>query len=83
MQEMQVWFLDREDPLEKKMAIHSTILAWEILWTEEPGRLQSMGLQKSQTRFSNWTTKTIPLPQEFRQRASFEKAITIYNYGMN
>ena len=37
-----------EDPLEKEMATHSSILAWEITWTEEPGGLQSMGLQKSQ-----------------------------------
>ena len=35
-----------EDPLEKEMATHSSILAWEIPWTEEPGRLQSMGSQK-------------------------------------
>ena len=35
-----------EDPLEMEMAIHSSIFAWEILWTEEPGRLQSMGLQR-------------------------------------
>ena len=37
---------DWEDPLEKDMATHSNILAWEILWTEDPGRLQSMGLQR-------------------------------------
>ena len=35
-----------EDPLEEEMATHSNILAWEIQWTEEPGRLQSMGLQR-------------------------------------
>ena len=39
--------LSREDPLEKEMATHSSILAWEIPWTEEPGGLQSMGSQKS------------------------------------
>ena len=39
----------REDPLKKEMATHSSILAWEILWTEEPGGLQSMGVTKSQT----------------------------------
>ena len=38
-----------EDPLEKEMATHSSILAWEILWTEEPGGLQSMGLLESWT----------------------------------
>ena len=42
MQETRVRFLGQEDPLEKEMAIHSRILAWEIPWTEEPGRLQSM-----------------------------------------
>ena len=47
MQETRVRFLGREDPLEKEMATHSSILAWRIPWTEEPGRLQSMGLQES------------------------------------
>ena len=45
MQEMQVQSLGLEDPLEEEMAAHSSILAWKILWTEEPGRLQSMELQ--------------------------------------
>ena len=45
--------LGREDPLEKEMATHSNILAWEIPWTEEPGRLWSMELQKSRTRLSD------------------------------
>ena len=49
MQETQVRFLGHEDPLEKEMATHSTILAWEIPWTEEPGGLQSTGLQESDT----------------------------------
>ena len=49
MQEKQVRFLGREDPLEEGMATHSSILAWRIPWTEEPGRLQSMGLQESDT----------------------------------
>ena len=43
MQGIQVQSLDQEDPLEKGMATHSSILAWTIPWTEEPGRLQSMG----------------------------------------
>ena len=43
MQQTQVQFLGREDPLEKDMAIHSSILAWRIPWTEETGRLQSKG----------------------------------------
>ena len=46
-QEMQVQSLGEEDPLEKETATHSSILAWRIPWTEEPGGLQSMGLQKS------------------------------------
>ena len=45
MQEMWVWSLGREDPLEERMVTHSSIFAWRIPWTEEPGRLQSMGLQ--------------------------------------
>ena len=47
MQEMQVQSLGQEVPLEKEIAIRSSILAWKILWTEEPGRLQSTGLQKA------------------------------------
>ena len=53
MQEMQFQSLGWEDPLEKKMATHSSILASEITWTEGPGRLQSMQSQKSQTRLSD------------------------------
>ena len=46
MQEMQVQSWGREDPLEKGMAPHSSILAWRIPWTEKPGGLQSMGTQR-------------------------------------
>ena len=46
MQEPQVQSLDRKEPLEKEVATHSSILAWEIQWTEEPGELQSVGLQR-------------------------------------
>ena len=49
MQEIWVQFLGREDLLEKEMATHSSILAWEIPWTEEPGVLQSTGSQESDT----------------------------------
>ena len=49
MQEIQVWSLGQEDPLKKEMATHSSILAWEIPWTEEPGRLQSIGSQELDT----------------------------------
>ena len=46
MQETWVQSLSQEDPLEKKIAIHSSILAWEIPWTEEPGGLQLIGSQR-------------------------------------
>ena len=46
MQETRVQSLGREDPLEEGMATHSSILAWQIPWVEEPGRLQSMGSQR-------------------------------------
>ena len=52
MWETQVRSLGWEDPLEKEMATHSSILAWKISWTEEPGGLQSMGLQ-SEARLSD------------------------------
>ena len=42
-----------EDPLEKEMATHSSTLAWKILWTEEPGRLQSMGSQRVRLHFTS------------------------------
>ena len=62
MQETQVWSWGWEDPLEKAMAIHSNVLVWRITWTEEPGGLQSMGLQRvrhdwaSNTRTHLWLT---------------------------
>ena len=46
VQEIRVQFLGREDPLEKELVTHASILAWKTLWTEEPGGLQSMGLQR-------------------------------------
>ena len=71
MQETRVWSLGREDPLEEEMATHSSILAWKIPWTAEPGRLPFTGLQRvghdwmrppwqcrrlqSWTRLSDWT----------------------------
>ena len=47
MQKMQVWSLGQEDPLEKGMATHSSILSWSIPWSEETGRLHSMGPQRT------------------------------------
>ena len=58
-----VWSLGQDDPLEQGMATRSSILAWEIPWTEEPGGLQSMGSQ-SQTRLSNYTTSSAVELQE-------------------
>ena len=55
MQETQVQSLGRENPLEKGTAIHSSILAWRIPWTEESGRLQSMGSQRVR---HDWETNT-------------------------
>ena len=52
MQKTQVRSLGWKDPLEKEMATHSSVLAWEIPWTQEPGGLQSMGSQ-SQIQFSD------------------------------
>ena len=49
MQKTQVRTLDQEDPLERKIATHSSILAWETPWTEESGGLQYMGSQESDT----------------------------------
>ena len=53
LQEIQFRSLGREDSLEKGMATHSSILAWEIPWTEESSRLQSIEVTKSQTQLSN------------------------------
>ena len=55
MQKSQVWSLDWEDHLEKGMATHSSILAWRIPWTEAPGGLQSIGLQRVR---EDWATNT-------------------------
>ena len=51
LQETWVWSLGQEDPLEEEMATHSSILAWKIPWTEEPGKLQSM---RSQSDMTEW-----------------------------
>ena len=56
MQETWVLSLGQEDPLEKGMAIHSSILSWRIPWAEEPGRLQSMGSQRVGHDWVTYTT---------------------------
>ena len=57
-QVMQVQFLGQEDPLKKEMAAHSSILAWRIPWTEEPGGLPSTG-SHSQTRLKQLSTQRV------------------------
>ena len=70
MQEMQVQSLSREDTLEKEIATHSSILAWEIPWAEESGELQFMGLQgighDLMTSLVAQTVKRLPAMQETR-----------------
>ena len=68
MQETWVQSLGQEDPLEKEMATHSSIFAWDKPWTEEPGELQSMGL--SRTRLSNKTTTTTTMNTKSYQEYS-------------
>ena len=67
MQEAWVQFLGQEDPLEKEMATHSSTLAWRIPWREEPGRLQSMGLQRVR---HNWATSLHFTSRHFTSHAS-------------
>ena len=55
MRETRVLSLGQEDPLQKEMVAHSSTLAWKIPWTEEPGRLQTMGSAGSRTRLSDFT----------------------------
>ena len=57
MWETWVQSLGREDPLEKEMATHSSTLTWKIPWMEDPGRIKSMWVSKSQTQLSNFTTR--------------------------
>ena len=64
-QEMRVGSLSWEDPLEQEMAIHSSILAWEIRWTEESGRLQSIGSQK----YFLWYDHILSEAQNWRWRS--------------
>ena len=59
MQDTWVSSLGQEDPLEKGMATHSSILAWRILWTEKPGGLQSIGLQRVDTTEVTYHTRAL------------------------
>ena len=70
MQETSIRSLDWEDSLEKEMATHSSILAWRIPWTEEPGRLQSTGLQELDT--NEWPNQTKPISHKTQPSQSPE-----------
>ena len=69
VQEIQVRSLGQEDPLEKEMATHSRVLAWKIPWTEEPGGLQSMGLQRVGHK---WATNPSFLPYFLSSSSRFQ-----------
>ena len=68
MQETWVWCLDWVDPLEKEMATHSSILAWEIPWTEEPGSLQSVGSQRVEHDLATKQQKNL-MENEWKNRS--------------
>ena len=70
MWEIQVWSPGREDPLEKGMASHSSMLAWRIPWTEEPGRLQSMGSQRVR---QDWATNIFTFHFHYRSILGSQK----------
>ena len=72
---MQVPSLGWEDPLEKSMATHSSLLAWRIPWTEEPGGLQSTWVTKSQTQLKQLSTHThtMNLRKKWQCELCFEK----------
>ena len=67
MQETQVQSLGQDDPLEKEVVTHSSIFAWEIPWTEKPGRLQSMG---------SWKDSDMILATKQQQQAILERNIS-------
>ena len=67
MQKMPVWFLSQKDPLEKEMATHSSILAWGIPWTEEPGRLQSWGCKRVRHNLATKLQQAAPLHNDPRK----------------
>ena len=78
VQETWVQSLNQEDPLEEETATHSSILAWEIPWMEEPSGLQSMLLQESQTQLSDSTSMTIStkMPPQLDSSA----AVSLYSW---
>ena len=75
MQETQVWYLGQEYPLEEGMEIHSSILAWRIPWTNEPGRLQSIGSQRVRHNWSDWAHMHRTLQQRMNLKIVISKII--------
>ena len=69
-----------EDPLEEGMATHSSILAWEILWTEEPGGLQSMGSQTVRHSWSNWARRHTCITIRVRWALNFTNLYKFHKY---
>ena len=72
MQETWVWSLGWEDSLEKGMATHSSIIAWRIPWTEEPGKLQSMELQRVR---HDWATNTHNMKDTMKGISGVEECV--------
>ena len=77
MQEMQVQSLGRDNPLEEEMAIYSSILSWEIPWTEEPGGLQSLGSQRVR---HNWVAEHAPRCPYRRRRRDTPRTPGMYKH---
>ena len=80
MQETWVWSLGWEDPLEKEMATHYTILAWIIPWTEEPGRLKSRGSQRIR---HDWVTFTLKKKNRVRKCQKSKIKLPFFYFSRN
>ena len=76
MRETRVWSLGQEDPLEKEMVTHSSILAWKIPWMEKPGRLQSTG---SQRVGHDWATSPSPSPVFLPEKSHGQRSLAGYS----
>ena len=79
-QKTRVWSLGQEDPLEEDMATHSSILAWRIPWTEEPGGLRAMRLQKSRTRLKRFSTRACTFTTSAPRQPCFFLRKTHFNF---
>ena len=81
VQETWVRSLGQEDPQEKEMATHSSILAWRIPWTKEPGRLQSMGLSKSRTQLNDQATAaSLKLKPKAAQQKKVKTQLAVFQF---